>query len=253
MFGSRFTNVIVRRNEHNQGAHATISSGIATSSGDYIAVINSDDLFRPTRIEKILNVMQAAGSELGFSLVNVFGEVEGPEFPDTFLMYPQQLAFGIQRDPTVGFALLRQNYAVSTGNLIFARSLYQKVGAFLPLKYCHDWDFVLQSLYYTEPVPVLEPLYDYRLHGQNSFSGLAHLGALETEVVLRRFFRRGLYGVSPNPLCPSAQNWPGYFEMFVNAIKQRAFLDREKGLGNKGWRTYDTSAKPAPHVTHLRV
>jgi glycosyltransferase involved in cell wall biosynthesis len=244
-FGRRFVNVVLERNPQNIGAYATISKGVAASRGDYITVINSDDLFRPQRISRILQAMQEAGSELGFSLVNVIGTSEGdrgkPEFPDQFLLYPLQLAFKIQRDPTVGFGMLRENIAVSTGNLMFSRALYDKVGTFIPLKYCHDWDFVLQALFYTEPVPVLEPLYDYRLHGHNSFSSLANRTGMETEVALRRLFRRGLVGTSVNPLFPSPQNWPGFFETFVDSIGQSHLLDREKGLGSQGWRIYDAA------------
>lgn len=242
-FSQRFQNVILERNDVNMGAHATINRGISLSSGEYVAIINSDDMFRPTRIERILDDMREAGSGLGFSLANVIGNpsnsVGEPDFPHQFLLYPLRLAFGIQRDPTVGFALMRENFAISTGNLVFARSLYDKVGPFLSLKYCHDWDFVLQSLFYTEPVPVQEALYDYRLHGQNSFSGLAHVAGMETEVVLRRFLRRGLTGLSPNPLFPCERNWPGFFNMFAHTIGMGNYLDREAGKGNKNWRIYE--------------
>ena len=145
----------------------------------------------------------------------------------------------VQRDVSVGFGLLRKNLAVSTGNMVFTKDLYNIVGGFLPLKYCHDWDFVLQSLFYCEPVVVLKPLYKYRLHSQNSFKGLAHLAEVETEVVLRRFFRRVVNAEPINSFCPSPTNWPGYFEQFVSRMGCSSFLSRELGNGLKSWRIYE--------------
>lgn len=240
-FAKRFAGVQVLQNSRNLGAHGTINRGIALSSGQFISVINSDDLYHPNRLSNILQLMRDNRSELGFSLVDVIGDPEPGSaltVPDAFLMYPQRLAFLAQRDPTLGFALLRQNIAVSTGNLVFSRSLYDRVGPFQDLKYCHDWFFVLQALFYTEPVMALDPLYLYRVHANNSFSSLGSLAGLETEVVIRAFLRRGLIGESVNPLFPSARNWPGYFETFLSDVGMSEFYNRENGFGGKNWRIY---------------
>jgi len=241
-FARRFAGVTLLRNAVNAGAHATINAGIRASGGQYVAVINSDDLFAPARIATMFAAMQEAGSEFAFSLVEVFDSAAQRgkiTVPHDFLAFALRQKLDILHEPTVGFSLLRKNVAVSTGNFLFSRSLYDKVGAFLPLKYCHDWDFALQALFYTEPVAVLQPLYRYRLHDQNSFSGLAHLASVESEVVFRRFFRRGLTGQAPNPRCPNSANWPGYFEKFVELIDKTRFLERESGGGLKGWRIYE--------------
>jgi glycosyltransferase involved in cell wall biosynthesis len=248
-FAKRFRNVVLEQNRKNMGAHASINHGISRSSGDYVAVINSDDLYVPTRIERLMSAMHEAGSEIAFSLVDVFSSGDenagGPaQYPHNFLLFPLRQRMEIARDPTVSFSLLRSNVATSTGNLIFSRALYDKVGPFLPLKYCHDWDFVLQASFYTEPTAVLESLYHYRLHGGNSFASLAHVAGVESEVVFRRFMRRGLRGESINPLFPSAKNWPGFFELFLQQIDKTRFFEREAGVGERAWRIYD-KARPS--------
>lgn len=247
-FAKRFRNIVVEQNRENKGAHASINHGISLSAGDYIAVINSDDLYVPTRIERLMSAMADAESEIAFSLVDVFSSddenTRNLEYPSNFLLFPLRQRLEIARDPTVAFTLLRWNVATSTGNLIFSRGLYDKVGPFLPLKYCHDWDFVLQSSFYSEPTVVLEPLYRYRLHGSNSFASLAHVANMESEVVFRRFMRLGLRGESINPLFPSARNWPGYFQLFLHQIDQTRFYDREAGTGERNWRIYD-KVKPS--------
>lgn len=239
-FARRFANVVLLRNQRNLGAHATINRGIMESHGTHIAVINSDDVYFRDRISAQLEALAEGGSELSFTLVSILADPGViPEIPEAFRLFTLRQMLGLQRDLTVGLSLLRANHAVSTGNLLFTRTLYDRVGPFLPLKYCHDWDFVLQSLFDCEPAVVMEPLYGYRLHGSNSFSGLTHLAEMETEVVLRRFFRRGLMGGSRNALAPTPGNWPGYFETFVAECGYDSFFNRENGEGLAGWRTVE--------------
>jgi glycosyltransferase involved in cell wall biosynthesis len=253
-FARRFENTVLLRNERNLGAHATINRGIAASHGSHVAVINSDDRFRPRRIEAMLAAMADEGSQLAFTLVGILADpAEMPEIPETFRLFTLRQMLALKRDATTGFALLRANQAVSTGNLLFTRALYDRIGPFLPLKYCHDWDFVLQALYLTEPAVVMEPLYDYRLHGTNSFSGLAHLAGVESEVVLRRFFRRGLMAGPANPLCPGRSFWPGYFDIFVEECGYGDFFRRENGEGGPSWRTYEKSPRTQPAPFTLGV
>ncbi|MFG1404204.1 glycosyltransferase family 2 protein [Xanthobacter sediminis] len=238
-FRRRFANTVLLRNEQNLGAHASINRGIGASHGSHIAIINSDDRYHPDRIAAMFSAMAEAGSELSFTLVEILADpAEVPEIPEPFRLFTLRQMLALKRDPTTGFALLRANHAVSTGNLLFTRRLFDRVGPFLPLKYCHDWDFVLQSLHFTEPAVVMEPLYDYRLHGTNSFSALAHLAGVESEVVLRRFFRRGMVAAPGNPLCPAPFTWPGYFETFLAECGYLDHFRHENGEGLPGWRTY---------------
>tara|TARA_B100000378_G_scaffold267413_2_gene253660 strand:+ start:3046 stop:3990 length:945 start_codon:yes stop_codon:yes gene_type:complete len=241
-FGSRFSRVDVTKNDENLGAHATINNGIKRARGELITVINSDDQFFPDRIASIVREMNRSKTDVGFSLVNVVND-GGDAFSDEelapFVQFTIRQALNLQRDVTTGFSLLRQNVAVSTGNMVFSRKIYDEIGGFLSLKYCHDWDFILQSIFYCEPIAVLQPLYNYRLHPQNSFKGLSHMAEVETEVVLRRFFRRVIDAPPLNSLCPSPWTWPGYFEQFVAQNHMTRFLDREMGRGIKSWRIYD--------------
>lgn len=240
-FSRRFARVDITRNEENQGAHHTINTGISRSKGKLITVINSDDEFHPQRLTKIIDEMRSADTDLGFSLVDIINDNE-PGFTEDllpFIQFTVRQLLDVQFDVTLGFGLLRKNLAVSTGNLVFSRDLYSRIGGFLSLKYCHDWDFVLQSLYYCEPAVVSLPLYHYRLHPQNSFKGLAHMAQVETEVVLRRFFRLVVEREPVNPLCPSPWTWPGYFERFVRQRGFARYLDREAGRGLPSWRTYE--------------
>jgi glycosyltransferase involved in cell wall biosynthesis len=261
-FASRFENVVLRRKTENRGAHDSLNTGLELASGDYIAIVNSDDLFRPRRVEHLLTALNDRGSGFGFSIVEILNDDEAEDgaardqeraaaspVPESVMLLGLRQQLAIARDVSVGFALLRQNVSVSTGNFLFSSEVARKVGRFLPLKYCHDWDFILQALVHTEPVAVLEPLYQYRVHQQNSFRGYAqraeherlfsHLSIIETEVVLRRFFRSVVSGRLTNRLCPSPGNWPGYFEAFIREAGYWSYWAKEAAEPLPAWRTYD--------------
>lgn len=245
-FTARFERATLLRNDGNLGAHATLNRGISLSRGSHVALLNSDDLYHPGRIHRLMQALEDGGDigrggrDLAFSLAEIRVEGEGTaEIDPFFRLFTLRQHLALRRDPTVGLSLMRANHALSTGNLLFTRDLWDRAGPFLPLQYCHDWDFLLQALYFTEPAVVAEPLYVYRLHGANSFSALTHRQATELEITSRRFLRRGLSGRSPNPLFPSEANWPGFFEHFVKECKLDMHLRAEDGLGRKGWRIYE--------------
>ena len=86
--------------------------------------------------------------------------------------------------------LLRHNPAVSTGNLVFRRSLLKATGGFAAFRVCHDWDFLLAATFATRLAFVDAPLYVYRLHAANTFASAPLAGRREGEIVLARFFAR---------------------------------------------------------------
>jgi glycosyltransferase involved in cell wall biosynthesis len=250
-FARRFESVVLRRKEQNKGADDSLNMGLELATGDFIALINSDDKFKPTRVERLAEATRERGCEFGFTGVETI--VDAPvdpaeakawdeKFPEGLILMRLRQLLAVARERSVGYALLRQNVAISTGNFFFSRRLAEDIGGFQPLKYCHDWDFVLQALLRTEPVFVEEPLYEYRLHPTNSFRSLQHLAEVETEVVLRRFFREILEGRVTNPNCPSPANDWGYFEAFLTHANHRALWAKEAGLPSPGERVRELSA-----------
>jgi hypothetical protein len=159
--------------------------------------------------------------------------------PENILLLDLRQRLAIAREVSIGYALIRQNVAISTGNFVFSRRLAETIGGFQPLKYCHDWDFILQALVHTQPVYVDEALYDYRLHAANAFRGIQHLAEAETEVVLRRFFKAILTSSVRNLLCPTPERAPGYFEYFIRSAGYDSFWARENGLPTVSQRIYD--------------
>jgi len=80
------------------------------------------------------------------------------------------------------------------------------------MRVCHDWDFLLAASHETPLAFVDEPLYRYRLHGTNTFSGSRVQGAFELEQVLTRFFAT----LGDHPLAAD----PAELERFLSQVRR---------------------------------
>jgi glycosyltransferase involved in cell wall biosynthesis len=206
----------------NQGADCAINYGISKAKGDIIAILNSDDMYHPNRLKLIVNEMQQGGRDFVFSRVQYVDDSDNivTESHPTARVYSQfQKNIKSHKFPTIGFAFLSANVAISTGNFAFMRSLFNRVGKFGPHPYCHDWDFILRSLIHTEPFYLEQDLYYYRFHGKNTFESLGPtISQEELDSLLINFFSKVQYDWTPNPIAPSPLNWPGFFELFMDSL-----------------------------------
>jgi hypothetical protein len=118
--------------------------------------------------------------------------------------------------PTMGFALMTQNIAASSGNLFVSRELFRALGGFHEYRHVHGWDFCLRALQLAEPVFVREAVYCKRLHRGNQPSAM--LAALHAEAaeVCRRHVHWGCTAKeSVSPVAPCVTNWPIEFRKAV--------------------------------------
>lgn len=185
---NRFENIIFIRHNENKGAHFTINEGVEKASGEYVAIINADDLYEYNRFEEIIPRMIENKSHIAFGRINIIDEEsnllfneESNDFIDTNL--------NTTHFKYVSHALILKNVAISTGNFVFKRELYYELDGFRNFKYIHDWDFILRASLLTEPLFVKSTNYLYRLHKTNSFRSLGNIADTEVEVVLKDFFR----------------------------------------------------------------
>jgi glycosyltransferase involved in cell wall biosynthesis len=68
--------------------------------------------------------------------------------------------------------------------------LFEEIGYFNNLRYCHDWDFLLRACMIEEPVVLREKLYKYRIHGNNTAMEPDNFAIKETTIVIRDHLRR---------------------------------------------------------------
>jgi glycosyltransferase involved in cell wall biosynthesis len=152
----------------NQGAHSTINEGITAATGEFISVLNSDDLYHPNRLEQCLTILdQHPEISAVFSALSFIDE-NGRKRRNRW--YEGARAFYDQIGD-LGLALLNGNFLMTTSNLIARRSAFQDVGPFANLRYAHDLDFFLRLYIHGKKMYLIdEPLLQYRLHASNTIS-----------------------------------------------------------------------------------
>ena len=219
-FADRFSGrVHLEVNSRNLGAHETINRGIAAAHGDYVCILNADDTFGEDRLKTMLGAMQSASARFSFSrvaFINDAGETFAQHDPLVHQLKRRQSS--IAKYPTVGFACLASNVAISTGNFMFERQLFRDVGAFRNLRYCHDWDFLLRALLLTEPLYIESAIYNYRIHGANTFRSLQSIAESESALVYREYFEKIVSRSQRNKYAPSPPAWPGVFDAFMTTF-----------------------------------
>lgn len=204
----------------NRGAHATLNEAIALTTGAYINPLNSDDLFAPERLALLVNALQAQGTNLAFSsvaFIDAQSRIIDP-FDDARVYSLMCRQSNVSFCETVGHAFLTDNVAVTTGNLLFSRSLFDSLGGFREFRYNHDWDFCLRALWHAEPVHVDEPLYRYRFHGANTILESAERNRIEALTVHGEYLTRALDESNEGAeFTPNIARWGERFVTFVLA------------------------------------
>lgn len=160
--------------QSNQGAHAAINRGLALASGEFLAILNSDDAYHPSRLERCITVLEN-NDDIGLvashiSVVNTAGRQigvkQGYHTLEPWPLRAPQTSFRAGTD--LHAALLTENYLATTSNYVFPRRVYERVGTFRPLRYVHDWDFALRVARIAQIELIPEPLVYYRVHEDNT-------------------------------------------------------------------------------------
>ncbi len=233
-FKKRFAKeIIFLKHDSNQGAHKSINEGINRSSGEYVTILNADDLFETNRIGELVSNIVEKQSHFIFSKVKVINEYE-KEISDS---NEQAIDFiriqeSIEKFPTVGWSLIPHNTAISTGNMLFTKELFDRLGGFRNLQYCHDWDFALRALLVTEPLYIDTTLYLYRLHGNNTFLSLGNVVDREVKVVLGKYFKECRKEHLVNKIAPSPSNFGEQFFTMLKNISMTKYWDFSKTFLN---------------------
>lgn len=208
---------VVRRlaRQANAGSATTLNRLIAGVDADLVAILNSDDAWRPGRLAAMA-ASSAPGPVLAFSGVAFDADSEvapGQSFED---WYRGKLAYALSL-PSCGFALVAANLAISSSNFLFSRDLFDRVGGFDPaLPLTQDWAFLLKALRWAEPRLVPGRLLYYRSHATNSFRRLNDVRIDQSRAALDAFIA---WAAAPaeNPLAPTPGAWPRFFPVFARS------------------------------------
>ncbi len=154
--------------QRNRGAHATINTALALCGGELLAILNSDDVWLPGRLDSLVAALDAdpaAGiAASGLRFIDAAGGVIGNDWYEAALQFHREGA-------ALGVALLNGNFLMTTSNLLIRRETFESVGPFAALRYVHDLDWLLRALARGERIVRVETaLMRYRVHAGNTIA-----------------------------------------------------------------------------------
>ena len=145
----------------NLGASAAQNAGLREASGEWVAILASDDVWHPTKLERQMEAIGSLGSEFGacFTDCRFVGDpsMQATAFEEAGLK--PEGAFGPLRNPLR--YVWEAAYGLYVQSLLALRSLVMEVGGFdESLKYSEDRDLVFRLSFRTEFCYVAAPLVD---------------------------------------------------------------------------------------------
>jgi len=184
--------------QENQDAYNTINRGMGMAKGQYISILNSDDVYTTDRFEKCLQHMEDTGAEVVFSDVIPIDDqgtsLVDPEFGwNLWHQKNRDYYFQHNSDEYIGF--LNGNYMVTTSNLFMTRNAVEKTGQFTSLRYLHDYDYIFRlMLACPDKVSYMfdAQLLYYRIHGGNTLSEAAITGREQDLEVIEKYMLASL-------------------------------------------------------------
>ena len=130
--------------QENQGAHNTINMGISLATGKYVAILNSDDLFKEKKLERCINLMNKNNNA-----DIIFGRVDFIDSNNNILKNGIPIDWQmrgmkfLEKSSLFLLSMLNENIISTTSNMFFRKSIISEKIKFYPLRYCHDLDFII--------------------------------------------------------------------------------------------------------------
>ncbi len=160
----------------NGGAHHTLNAGIHRATSSCVAILNSDDVYEPKRLQVCVDLLEKnRGIQLvctGISFIDGSGQVINNKW------YNQAHQFYLNNGD-LGLSLINGNFLMTTSNFVVRRSAFEEYGYFGAFRYAHDLAFLLRLLAHNGKIHI-EPtaLLQYRVHESNTISE----GALKVKI-----------------------------------------------------------------------
>lgn len=151
-------------NEKNLGTYATLNVGLKAATGDFIAILNDDDVWEREKLEKQLDLF-AAHPQIG--LVHTGGFfIDG----ESKQLRGSPLGYAFPRFATgdVLLGLVYENKIIASAALV-RRECFEKLGTFNEAYFgSGDWEMWFRIAEHYHVGFVSDDLTLYRVHGQNA-------------------------------------------------------------------------------------
>ncbi len=178
--------------QENRDAYNTINRGLSLARGQYIAILNSDDVYVLNRFERLLQECDERQVECIFSDVmpisDIGQEYSDPNFGWNIWHLKNRTWYFTCRD--IYAAFLKGNFMVTTSNLFMTAHAMRTVGKFSALRYLHDYDYIFRMmLAFPGGVHYLdqEKLLCYRIHSGNTLGEAAITGRMQDQDLIKKY------------------------------------------------------------------
>lgn len=212
--------VIVRRHAENQGTMAARNTGIEATNGEYIAFLDDDDEWHPTKIERQVERARETGAAVIYTGVRQVanGETLGVEIPD--------VEGRITKD------LLTGNPIKSTSTVMVRADIFDEVDGFdTRLTNLDDWEFYIRASTVSEFAGVHDALVTRHHHDEQISRN--YEGARDVDV-------------------PLMKQKHGYLAE-TYGVKERFYGVLEQALGSKAIVVGDYRAARTHYTSALRL
>lgn len=156
----------------NMGAHEALNRSIELATSEWIAVLNSDDAFKPSKLKTFVKNLELDPDIQGLAgAVQLVDAESKPVTSGATHDWLKRATVWAHEEPDLRKSLIRENFIVTTSNIIFRKNFWQSSGPFRPLRYCHDLEFFLRLSRGHHLVVELDKVaISYRTHGSNTIS-----------------------------------------------------------------------------------
>lgn len=176
--------------QENQGAPHTLNRGIQMARGEYISILNSDDVYYSNRLEEFLHILEANNTTFA-----TFSRIENIDEKGKIIGFIGKEENWLNHHPDTSFKdendiildLLAGNFLRTTSNLFCRRTVFDNVGYFSNFKYAHDYDFFLRLCFHRKVCLVDKYLLKYRTHSANTIKENEAMANFEVALLLTNF------------------------------------------------------------------
>lgn len=189
-------------NETNLGTYATLNVALASAKGDFIAVLNDDDLWAPRKLEAQLALFEAHPQVGLVHTDGYFIDGKGDR------MEGSPLGFEFPRTET-GDVLIDLIYAnkIIASAVLVRRECFEQLGGFNESYFgSGDWEMWMRIAEKWHVGFVAEPLTMYRVHGANASHKLERIWRDDEKLRVWMTDRSSSYPDSPRMRAALAHN-----------------------------------------------
>lgn len=151
-------------NDPNVGTYPTLNRALAMACGEYVAILNSDDRWRPHKLERQVTLMD---SNPDMTFCHTYGEFID-ENANRIDGAPMGFRFPITPTGNIYHLFIANNTAIAS-SVVMRTEIARAQGGFdESFRNLGDWDMWLRLSEIGKVGFIHEPLTEYRVHGTNT-------------------------------------------------------------------------------------